>query len=210
MDKKGHLIVLSGFSGVGKGTVSKLLVKEYGYHLSISATTRAPREGEVDGREYFFVSKEEFLKSVEENGFIEHAQYVNNYYGTPRSFVEEKLAAGESVILEIEVQGALAIKEQYPDAILIFVTAASANQLKERLIGRGTETMEVIQNRLSRAVEEGAFMDQYQYIVCNEDGKIEQCMEDIHNIIETKTKLVENQKNFIANLREELLEFKAN
>ncbi len=209
MDKKGHLIVLSGFSGVGKGTVSKLLVKEYGYHLSISATTRSPREGEAHGREYFFLSREEFLKSVEENGFIEHAQYVNNYYGTPRNFVEEKIAAGESVILEIEVQGALAIKEQYPDAILIFLTASSASQLKDRLIGRGTESMEVIQDRLSRAVEESTFMDQYQYIVCNEDGKIEQCMEDIHNIIETKTKLVENQKNFITNLKEELLEFKA-
>lgn len=204
MDKKGSLVVLSGFSGVGKGTVSKELVRVYGYHLSISATTRNPRPGEVDGREYFFLSEEEFLQSVEKNGFIEYAQYVNNYYGTPRSFVEEKLAAGESVILEIEVQGALAIKKQYPDAILIFITAPSAADLKDRLIGRGSETMDVIEARLKRAYEEGAYMDQYEYIVCNEHGKIEQCMEDIHNIIKSKQALVKNQTNFIQRMKNEL------
>lgn len=209
MDKRGNLIVISGFSGVGKGTVSKELVKKYGYHLSISATTRSPRVGEEHGREYFFLTKEEFLASVEKNGFIEYAQYVNNYYGTPRSFVEDKLAAGESVILEIEVQGAISIKKQYPDAILIFLTAPSAEELKERLIGRGTETMEVINDRLSRAVEEGSYIDHYEYIVCNENGKIEKCMEGIHNIIETKNALVSNQQNFICRFREELEAFRA-
>ncbi|MDO4977183.1 MAG: guanylate kinase [Eubacteriales bacterium] len=204
MDRNGSLIVLSGFSGVGKGTVSKEIVKKYGYHLSVSATTRGPRPGEEHGREYFFLSKEEFLDSVAQNGFIEYAQYVNNYYGTPRKFVEEKLESGQGVILEIEVQGALAIKEQYPDAILIFLTAPTAADLKERLIGRGSETMDVINDRLKRAVEEAEFIDHYDYIVCNETGKIEKCMEDIHNIIETENTKVRKQQNFIAGLKEEL------
>ena len=136
MEKKGTLIVISGFSGGGKGTVVKRLVQDYGYSLSISATTRAPREGEVDGREYYFKSKEDFMNLIDYNGFIEWAVYVENYYGTPRAFVEKELAAGHNVILEIEVQGALNIKSQYPDAVLILgdtnsaLAAISAKRLK--------------------------------------------------------------------------------
>ena len=126
MAKKGSLIVISGFSGVGKGTVVKKMVAEYGYSLSVSATTRAPREGEVDGREYYFKSVDEFRNLIDYNGFIEWAQYVENYYGTPRKFVEDEMARGHDVILEIEVQGAMNVREQYPDAILIFITAPSA------------------------------------------------------------------------------------
>ena len=207
MERKGNLIVISGFSGVGKGTVSKELVRTYGYHLSVSATTRSPRQGEEHGREYYFLKKEEFLQAIEEDGFIEYAQYVNNYYGTPRSFVEEKLAEGESVILEIEVQGAMAIKKQYPDAILIFLTAPSAADLKERLTGRGTESEEVIRDRLKKAVEESRHIEAYDFIVCNENGQIGKCMEDIHNIIESMNKKVRNQPKFIAELREELADF---
>ena len=149
MAKKGSLIVISGFSGVGKGTVVKKMVAEYGYSLSVSATTRAPREGEVDGREYYFKSVDEFRNLIDYNGFIEWAQYVENYYGTPRKFVEDEMAKGHDVILEIEVQGAMNVREQYPDAILIFITAPSAKGLRERLAGRGTESEEVIDKQLA-------------------------------------------------------------
>ena len=135
MNNKGTLVVISGFSGAGKGTVSKALVERYGYSLSISATTRQPREGELDGREYFFKTEEEFVNLIEQDGFIEHAKYVEHRYGTPRKYVEDELAAGHVVILEIEVQGAMNIKRQYPDAVLIFITTPSAQSLKERLIG---------------------------------------------------------------------------
>ena len=208
MDKRGNLVVLSGFSGVGKGTVSKRLVEKYGYALSVSATTRKPREGEVDGREYYFLDKEEFLASVEKDGFIEYAMYVNNYYGTPRSYVEENLSRNQSVILEIEVQGALSVKEKYPEAILIFITAPSAEDLKGRLTNRGTEAEDVIRARLQTAVKESDFIDQYEYIVCNENGKVEECVDQIHHIVETRNKLVTNQKNFIRVLKEELTDFR--
>ena len=130
MRKKGSLLVISGFSGVGKGTAAKRLVEKYGYSLSVSATTRKPRTGEVDGREYFFKTEAEFKNLIDYNGFIEYARYVDNYYGTPRKFVEEELAAGHNVILEIEVQGAFNIKKQYDDALLIFITAPSAQAIR--------------------------------------------------------------------------------
>ena len=119
MKDKGTLVVISGFSGAGKGTVSKALVEKFGYSLSVSATTRQPREGEQDGREYYFKSEDDFLRLIDYNGFIEYAQYVDHYYGTPRKFVEDELAAGHVVILEIEVQGAMKIKEQYPDMPIV-------------------------------------------------------------------------------------------
>ena len=146
MDKKGRLVVISGFSGAGKGTVSRALVDKYGYSLSISATTRDPREGELNGREYFFKTEADFLKLIDYNGFIEYARYVDHYYGTPRQFVESELAAGHVVILEIEVQGAMKVKEQYPDAILLFITAPSVEVLKNRLVGRGTESPGSLKN----------------------------------------------------------------
>ncbi len=208
MDKKGNLIVLSGFSGVGKGKVSKMLVEKYGYALSVSATTRSPREGEVHGREYYFLDKEEFLASVEKDGFIEYATYVDNYYGTPRAYVEERLSRGQSVILEIEVQGALSVKKQYPDAILIFITAPSVEELKDRLTGRGTEAEDVIRARLRTAVRESGYIDQYEYIVCNENGKVEECVDQIHHIVESRNMLVSNQKNFIHVLKEDLTDYR--
>lgn len=183
MKKQGMLIVVSGFSGVGKGTAVKELVKKPSYSLSISATTRQPREGEVHGREYFFKTVEEFESLIAEDGFIEYARYVENYYGTPRAFVEEQLAEGNNVILEIEVEGALQIKKQYPDAILIFISAASATELKERLAGRGTEEAEVIEKRMRRAADEAASIKNYEYFVINRHGQLEQCVEEIHNIV---------------------------
>lgn len=146
MADSGLLIVISGFSGSGKGTIMKELIRRYPekYALSISATTRQPREGEQDGREYFFKTKEEFLSMIEHNELLEHAQYVGNYYGTPKAYVQQQLQAHKHVILEIEIQGALKIKEQFPQTLLLFVTPPSAEILKERLTGRGTETEEVI------------------------------------------------------------------
>lgn len=202
MDKKGFLIVISGFSGVGKGTVVKRLVQDYGYSLSISATTRAPREGEVDGREYYFKTKEDFMNLIDYNGFIEWAVYVENYYGTPRAFVEKELAAGHNVILEIEVQGAMNIKEQYPDAILIFLTAPSAAELRNRLVGRGTEEAAVIEKRMLRAVEESANMESYEYIVVNDD--LDQCVKDVNSVIVARGCMIEENKEFMKQMKAEL------
>ena len=138
MADSGLLIVISGFSGSGKGTIMKELIRRYPekYALSISATTRQPREGEQDGREYFFKTKEEFLSMIEHNELLEHAQYVGNYYGTPKAYVQQQLQAHKHVILEIEIQGALKIKEQFPQTLLLFVTPPSAEILKERLTGQ--------------------------------------------------------------------------
>ena len=136
MKNKGILTVVSGFSGAGKGTIMKELLKKYEFALSISATTRKPREGEEHGREYFFLTREEFEDKIKENDFIEYAEYVGNYYGTPKSYVKEQLEQGKDVLLEIEMQGGMLVKEQFPDAVLIFITPPSAEVLKKRLIGR--------------------------------------------------------------------------
>lgn len=204
MKKKGSLLVLSGFSGVGKGTVAKRLVEKYGYSLSVSATTRKPRKGEKNGREYFFKTEAEFKNLIDYNGFIEYARYVDNYYGTPRKFVEDELQAGHHVILEIEVQGAFHIKKQYEDALLIFITAPSAMAIKQRLIGRGTESEDVIKKRLDRAKEESRDMDKYDYIVINDD--LEECVDQIHSIVRAKESLLKNNLDFIEATRKGLKE----
>ncbi|WP_026662715.1 guanylate kinase [Butyrivibrio proteoclasticus] len=203
MNRKGIIIVVSGFSGAGKGTIMKALTAKYDqYALSISATTRDPRPGEVNGREYFFVSNEEFEKLIADNGLIEHAGYVNHYYGTPRKFVEDKLNAGIDVILEIEIQGALQIKEQYPDAVLLFVMPPSAAELEKRLRGRGTESDEVIRQRLKRAVEESVGIENYDYIVIND--KLEDAVESVHGIITAAHGTPDRNMEFISKVREEL------
>ncbi len=201
MDKKGFLIVISGFSGVGKGTVVKQLVEKYGYSLSVSATTRAPREGEVDGKDYYFKTVEDFRNLIDYNGFIEWAQYVDNYYGTPRKFVEEEMKAGKDVILEIEVQGAMHVKEQYPDAALIFITAPSAEALKERLKGRGTEDEATINKRMKRATEEAEDIGVYDYIVVNDD--LDTCVETVHGIIEGRKCLKQYNESFIETIKQD-------
>lgn len=202
MDKKGLLIVISGFSGVGKGTVVRRLVQDYGYSLSISATTRAPREGEVDGQDYYFKTKADFMNLIDYNGFIEWAVYVENYYGTPRAFVEQELAQGHNVILEIEVQGAMNIKSQYPEAVLIFLTAPSAAELKKRLIGRGTEDSAVVDKRMKRAVEESGDMNQYEYIIVNDD--LDQCVKDVNSVIVAKSCMIEKNIEFVNQMKAEL------
>lgn len=206
MNKKGVLIVISGFSGVGKGTVVKKLIEKYQYSLSISATTRAPRPGEVDGRDYYFKSVDEFRNLIDYNGFIEWAQYVENYYGTPRKFVEDEIAMGHNVILEIEVQGAMRIKEQYPDAVLIFLTAPDAQSLKSRLEGRGTEETKVIAKRLKRAYEETEDMPYYDYLVVNDD--LETCVEHVNAVIIAESFKTSNNKEYIEKTKNELLEIR--
>lgn len=203
MKRKGIIIVVSGFSGAGKGTIMKELTRKYDqYALSISATTRRPREGEENGREYFFISKEEFEKLIEEDGLIEHARYVDNYYGTPRKYVEDKLSQGIDVILEIEIQGALQIKERYNDAVLLFVMPPSAKVLEERLRGRGTETDEVIRKRLSRANEEAIGIENYDYIVINDN--LQDSVECVHEIISAAHLSPARNQEFINTIRKEL------
>ncbi len=205
MKQKSIIIVISGFSGVGKGTVMKELVRRYDrYALSVSATTRDSRPGEENGREYFFISNEEFEKLIEENGLIEHAGYVDHYYGTPRKFVEDNLNSGKDVILEIEIQGALQIKEQYPDAVLIFVMPPSASELRERLTGRGTEKEDVIKKRLKRASEESVGIENYDYIVINDD--LDECVRRVNEIIESAHMAPSRNLDFIEVIRKELSE----
>ena len=206
MKRKGIIIVVSGFSGAGKGTIMKELTKRYDqYALSISATTRNPREGEENGREYFFITTEEFEKLIAEDGLIEHANYVNNYYGTPRKYVEEKLSQGIDVILEIEIQGALQIKEQSKDSVLLFVMPPSAQVLEKRLRGRGTETDEVIAKRLARAKEEAVGIEKYDYIVVNDD--LDECVEKVHEIISSAHNTPDRNADFINEMREQLGKF---
>ena len=203
MKRKGILIVVSGFSGAGKGTLVKKLIEEYeGYALSISATTRQPRPGEEDGREYFFLQKEQFERKIAENGLIEYACYCENYYGTPREYVEQQLADGKDVILEIEIQGALKIKKQYEDALLLFVMPPSAEELRRRLEGRGTETKEVIDKRMHRAAEEAEGIEAYDFIVINDDLDI--CVGQLHEIITAAHNTPDRNKEFIENIRTEL------
>ncbi len=178
---KGVLVIISGFSGAGKGTIVKELVQRYPYSLSVSATTRAPRQGEIEGKDYFFKTKEEFEQMIREDRLIEYAQYVDNYYGTPRDYVLKQLEAGTDVILEIEMQGAMRVKEKFPDVSLIFITPPSAAELQRRLRKRGTEPEEVISQRLSRAREECAYMPRYDYIIVNDE--LEDCVEQVHNLI---------------------------
>ena len=193
MKRKGILTVVSGFSGAGKGTVMKALMAEYKdtYALSVSATTRNPRPGEVDGVDYFFRTKEEFEQMIADNALIEHACYV-----------DEQLEAGKDVILEIEIQGALDVKKRFPDTILIFVTPPDADELKNRLVNRGTEDMATINARLNRASQEAEFMNQYDYIVVNDT--VPACVENIHSIIENEHDCASRNINFINKIREEL------
>ncbi|WP_296115736.1 guanylate kinase [uncultured Eubacterium sp.] len=207
MADSGFLIVISGFSGSGKGTIMKELIARYPdeYALSISATTRGPREGEQNGREYFFKTKEEFLTMIENGQLLEHAQYVENYYGTPKAYVEEQLQANKNVILEIEIQGALKIKEQFPQTLLLFVTPPSAQILKDRLTGRGTETEEVINSRLSRAIEEADGCEVYDYLVINDE--LDEAVEHVHQIIRSEHQRMQHNLNTIETIKNDLKQF---
>lgn len=207
MKRKGILLVISGFAGTGKGTLVKSLLEKYdNYALSVSATTRQPRPGEEDGVHYFFKTKEEFLKMIEEGALVEYAQYVGNYYGTPKAYVEQQLEAGKDVILEIEIQGALKIKERFPDTLLLFLVPPDADTLEARLKNRGTETLDVITQRLNRAVEEAESIDKYDYLIVNDD--LEECVEETHGIIQAEHFRTYRNNEYLENLKKDLNRFK--
>lgn len=206
MSHKGVLSVVSGFSGAGKGTVMKSLMSKYNnYALSISATTRKPREGEENGREYFFKTVEEFKEMINNNQLIEYATYNGNFYGTPKDYVESKLNEGFDVVLEIEPQGAMQIKEQNDDVVLIFITPPSADELKRRLVNRGTEDMDTINARLAIAEKESVYMDKYDYLLVNDE--LEVCVEELHNTIQSEHLRVNRNINKINSIKEDLKVF---
>ena len=204
MIKKGLLIIISGFSGTGKGTAIKKLLELYpnDYCLSISATTRNPREGEVHGREYFFKTKEDFEEMIMKQELIEYTQYVDNYYGTPKEYVEDQMDDGHNIILEIEIDGALNVKKLYPDALLIFLLPPSIKELEKRLRERGTESEDVIADRIKRASEESKVIREYDYVVVNDT--IDDCVSTIHNIVEIEGLKVYRQEEVIHNIEQEL------
>ena len=208
MKKKGLLIVLSGFAGTGKGTVVKKLLDKYNeqYALSISMTTRVPRNYETNGVEYHCVETEVFEEKIKADGFLEYACYCGNYYGTPKDFIVQNMEAGRDVILEIEIQGALQVKEQYPETTLIFLLPPSAQVGYERLKNRGTETEEVIRERMSRAGEESQGIEQYDYILINDD--IDTCVESLHQMIQSEKQRAFRNIAFIENTRKELVDLK--
>ena len=177
------LLVFSGPSGVGKGTIVKELLKDGNYALSVSCTTRKMREGEEEGKSYFFISKEKFLEEVEKGGFLEYSNHFDNFYGTPRKFVEKQLEERD-VILEIEVDGALQVKKSYPEAILVMIVPPSVEELKNRLVGRGTESAEKIASRLERYEYELSQKHNYNYVV--ENGKLSECVKNLKEIIKNE------------------------
>ncbi len=185
----------------------KALLNEYdNYALSVSVTTRAPRPGEEDGVSYFFRTVEEFEDMIKEDALLEYAQYVQNYYGTPRSYVEEQLAAGKDVILEIEMQGAMKVKEKMPEAVMIFIVPPSISVLKERLIGRGTETAEVIEQRLVRASEEAEGIENYDYMIVND--VLEDAVEELHRVIQGEHNKTLRNRSFLAEIQKEAFALK--
>ena len=201
---KGKLLVISGFSGVGKGTVVNYL-KEHSdnYKISVSVTTRNPRENEVNGIHYHFITNEQFENMITENKILEHACYVDHYYGTPKVFVEQSLEEGNDVILEIETKGALQVKANKPDAILIFILPPSAEELKNRLIGRQTETEDVINERLKKAAEETDNIEKYDYYVLNDE--VEKCAQHIENIKNNNPQSLD--MDFVNQIKSEVLMF---
>ncbi len=196
MKKKGLLLVVSGPSGVGKGTICKEYLSKYDdCALSVSATTRAPRDGEVDGVSYFFLSHEEFRKKIDAGGFLEHAVFCDNYYGTPKDAVMKQLDEGKNVILEIEVQGALQVRSHYPEAVFIFVIPPSTDELEARLRGRGTETEDVIAKRLERSKAEFKYIDKYNYVLVNDT--IDAAVARLNSIIEAEKCIMARNYDFV-------------
>lgn len=181
MKNKGLLLVVSAPSGCGKGTILGEILKDDSFYYSISATTRAPREGEQDGVNYHFITKEEFEQRIAQGGMLEYAQYCGNYYGTPKKEVEQMREAGRDVILEIEVEGAMKVRALCPDAVFLFIAPPSVEELRRRLNKRGTEAAEVIEERVSQAARELSYADRYDYIIVN--GELEKAIQDFRTVV---------------------------
>lgn len=207
MKQTGLIIVLSGFSGAGKGTIMKHLLQNHPgeFNLSISATTRKKRQGEVDGRDYFFKTREEFDSMIENGDLLEYATFNNNSYGTPKSYVEKLVNEGKDVLLEIEIQGALQVKKIFPEAVLLFVMPPSADALKERLVGRGTETEEVVAERLAISNKEAEFMPQYDYLIVNDI--LENAVEQVYSIISSEHSRTARNVENIEKIKQDLKKF---
>ena len=208
MMRKGLVTVLSGFSGAGKGTIMKHLLEEYPnrYNLSISATTRNKRIGEEDGREYFFKTRDEFEEMIKNNELLEYAEFSGNYYGTPKEYVNRLVDEGKDVLLEIEVNGALQVRKLFPDSVLLFVTPPSADALKSRLVGRKTESMEEIENRLSISSKESLLMGKYDYLIVNDE--IDAAVKEVHDIIECEILRTGRNSAMIEKMQKELSLYK--
>ncbi|MBK5253795.1 MAG: guanylate kinase [Peptostreptococcaceae bacterium] len=179
--EKGMLFVVSGPSGTGKGTICKKVIENIGADISVSMTTRKPRDGEIDGKDYFFVTEEEFVQTIKDKGFLEHANVFGNRYGTPKANILEKLNSGKDVILEIDVQGAVQIKETFPEAVLIFALPPTMKELRRRIIKRGTETKQKINERLAKSIDEVKFINRYDYAVIN--ANLEIAVSEVESIL---------------------------
>lgn len=203
MNKKGVLIVLSGPSGAGKGTLCKELLKRNDFWLSVSATTRSPRDGEIEGKNYYFVNREDFLHRIEQGDFLEYAEVYGNFYGTPKSNVLDELDKGNDVILEIDIQGALRVKESYPGGVFIFILPPSMEELKQRIIRRGSETQESLMTRFKSAYQEINYISKYNYAVVNDI--VEVAVNKIESIITAEKCRVDRIKEDILDSKEGLI-----
>ncbi|HSQ34201.1 MAG TPA: guanylate kinase [Peptostreptococcaceae bacterium] len=204
MEKKGLLIVVSGPSGAGKGTICKeFLNNNDSVKISVSATTRKPRDGELNGVNYFFISKDKFKTMIEDNEFLEYARVYDNFYGTPKSSVLESLEKGDDVLLEIDIQGAKQIKEVYPEGVFVFILPPSLQELKSRIVGRGTETIEDIEKRFGSAFKEIQQIEHYNYFIMNNDVKTSS--RELSNIISAEKDKVERYKEYIIQMFKEEL-----
>lgn len=202
-EHKGKLFIVSGPSGTGKGTICKRLIDETDVELSVSMTTRNPREGEVDGKSYYFTTKEAFQQAIEDGGFLEWAEVYGNYYGTPKAKVEEKLATGIDVLLEIDIQGALNVKEAYPNGIFIFILPPSMAELRKRITGRGTDSEASINLRLSQTLKEVSYIDKYDYCVVN--GELDEAVARVKAIVVAEhSRVSKNIYNLIEQYKEEV------
>ena len=201
--RKGLLFVVSGPSGAGKGTICKKLIEKIDIELSVSMTTRQPRPGEEEGRNYFFVPEEDFIRTMNKDGFLEYAKVYGNYYGTPKEAVMRKLDEGRDVVLEIDIQGALKIRESYPNGIFIFILPPSMTELRKRITGRGSETEDAINLRLGETLKEVAYIDKYDYCIVN--NEIDEAVARVAAIIKAEhSRVSEDIYELIAKYKEEI------